>query len=103
MKGNMKKVYKHVNSKTKTRENIGPLLKGGGELVTKNMEKAKVSNATFALDLTIKTSLQEPPGPGDERKVCSKDNLPLVDEDELREYLNQLEISESTGPDRLHP
>lgn len=46
-KGNMKGVYKYVNSKRKTRENTRPLLKGAGKLVTKNTEKAKVFNATF--------------------------------------------------------
>ncbi|PKU33022.1 rna-directed dna polymerase from mobile element jockey-like [Limosa lapponica baueri] len=41
VKGNKKGFYKYINSKRKTRENVGQLLNGAGELVTRDMEKVK--------------------------------------------------------------
>ncbi|GAB0204020.1 mitochondrial enolase superfamily member 1 [Grus japonensis] len=41
VKDNEKGFYKYINSKRKTRENMGQLLNGAGELVTRDMEKAK--------------------------------------------------------------
>jgi len=37
--------------------------------------------------------------PGDEGKFWSKEDLPLVEEDEIREYLSKLVIHKSMGPD----
>jgi len=44
MKGNRKGLYKYINSKRKTRENMNLQLNGTGELVTKGRQKAKVLN-----------------------------------------------------------
>lgn len=46
--------YKYISYKRKTRENVELLLNGAGNLVVKDMEKAKVLNATFGLVLTLK-------------------------------------------------
>ena len=35
-------------------------------------------------------------------KGQSKENLPLVEEDQVREYLSKLDIRKSMGPDRVH-
>lgn len=40
-------------------ENVGLLLRGAGDLVTKDMEKAEVINSFFALVFTGKTSCQQ--------------------------------------------
>jgi len=36
-------------------------------------------------------------------KVQSEEDLPLVEEDQVREYLSDLDICKSMGPDRMHP
>lgn len=58
-KDNKKGFYKYLNSKRKTRENVGPLLNRAGKLMTKNMEQAKVWNAFFASVFASKTAFQE--------------------------------------------
>lgn len=40
-----KRFYKYINSKRKTKENMGPLLNGAGALVTKDTEEPEVLNA----------------------------------------------------------
>ena len=48
--------YEVVSDKSKTRENVGPLWKKTGDLVTQGMEKAEVLNAFFASVFTNKCS-----------------------------------------------
>ena len=50
---------KYVNSKRKTRENVGPLLNEVGALVTGDTEKAEILNASVASVFIAKTSPQE--------------------------------------------
>lgn len=45
MKGN-KSFYKHISSKSKTRDNAHQLLSGAADLVSKDMEEAKELNAS---------------------------------------------------------
>lgn len=45
--GNKKRFCKYTSSRKKTHENVGSLLSGAGDLVTRNMEKAQVLNAFF--------------------------------------------------------
>ncbi|KAJ7424018.1 rna-directed dna polymerase from mobile element jockey-like [Pitangus sulphuratus] len=78
--------YKYIGDKRKTRESVGPLLNGTGTLVTQDMEKAEVLNAAFASVFTSKTSLQEFQVPEIRRKVWSKEELPLVEKDQVKEY-----------------
>ena len=59
IKDNKKGFLKYVNSKKKTRKNVGPLLNKRGVLVTGDAEKAEVLNAFFASVCTAKTSPQE--------------------------------------------
>ncbi|GAB0182661.1 hypothetical protein GRJ2_000731400 [Grus japonensis] len=56
IKGNKKSFYRYVSDKRKTRENVGPLQKEMGDLVTQDMEKAEVLNDFFALVFTSKCS-----------------------------------------------
>lgn len=58
VKGSKNGFYKYISSKRKVRENVSLLLNGAGDLVTKDMEKAKVFNAFFTSVFTGKTGLQ---------------------------------------------
>ncbi|GAB0187326.1 hypothetical protein GRJ2_001197900 [Grus japonensis] len=55
-KGNKKSFYRYINDKRKTRENVGPLWKETGNLVTRDMEKAEVFNDFFVSVFTSKCS-----------------------------------------------
>ena len=65
VKGNKKGFCKYLSDKWKIRENVDPLLSESGDLVTQDMEKAEVPNATFA----SKISLQESQAPETKGKV----------------------------------
>ncbi|KAK4821892.1 hypothetical protein QYF61_004408 [Mycteria americana] len=56
VKGNKKSFYRYVGDKRKTRENVGPLQKETGDLVTQDMEQAEVLNDFFASVFTGKCS-----------------------------------------------
>ncbi|KAK4806752.1 hypothetical protein QYF61_005548 [Mycteria americana] len=56
------------------------------------MEKAEVLNAFFTLVFTSKTSLQESQVPETRGKGWSKEDVPLVEEAQVREYLSKLDI-----------
>ncbi|GAB0209154.1 hypothetical protein GRJ2_003381100 [Grus japonensis] len=56
VKDNKKSFYRYVSDKRRTRENVGPLRNDTADLVTKDMEKAKVLNNFFASVFTGKRS-----------------------------------------------
>lgn len=58
VKGSKNGFCKYINSKRKVKENVSLLLNGARDLVTKDMEKAKVFNAFFTSVFTGKTGLQ---------------------------------------------
>lgn len=72
------------------------------ELVTKDMQKAEVLNAFFSLVFTVKTGFQESQVPVTSGKVQSKEDLPLVEEDQVREQLNKMDIHKAMGPSGIH-
>ncbi|KAK4815576.1 LOW QUALITY PROTEIN: hypothetical protein QYF61_004093 [Mycteria americana] len=102
-KGNKKGFPKSISGKEKTRENVGPLLHEAGDLLTQHMEKAEVLNAFFVLVFTSKTSCEKCQVPGTRGKVWSKEDAPLVEEGWLRDYLSNLDIPKSMGPEGMHP
>ena len=59
VKDNKKGFFKHISSKRKTRDNVGPLLNEVGVLVTEDTEKAELLNAFFASVFTTKADPQE--------------------------------------------
>ena len=85
--GSKKGFCRHINSKRKTREKVGSVLNGVGDLVATNIEKAGVLNAFFTLVFTGKTTLQESQVPENSGKVWSKEDLPSVRTIKLRNTL----------------
>ena len=85
VKGNKKGFYKYISSKRKARKNVVPLLNWHGDLVTKTMVQAEIFSAFFASIFTGKTILQESQVPDTMEKVWSKQDVPLVEEDQVRE------------------
>jgi len=56
VKGNKKAFYRYVRNRRQTRENVGPLQKEAGEMVTQDVEKAEVLNDFFASVFNSKCS-----------------------------------------------
>lgn len=60
-------------------------------VVTQDAEKVEVLD-DVATVFTSKSVLQKPQVQTSKRKVWSKDDVPLVEEDQVREYLRKLHI-----------
>ncbi|GAB0183232.1 mitochondrial enolase superfamily member 1 [Grus japonensis] len=72
-----------------------------GELVTQDMEKAEVLNDFFVSVFTGK-SLSHTAQVAEGRDWENAEP-PTVGEDQVREYLRNLKVQKSMGPDQLHP
>lgn len=71
---------------------LGSSLSGAGDQVTKGTEKSLFLIAFCVWVLSGKICLQESWAP---EKVWNKDELPLVEEDQIREHLNRPDIQRS--------
>ncbi|GAB0183275.1 hypothetical protein GRJ2_000792800 [Grus japonensis] len=103
VKDNKKGFCKYIGDKRKTMENVGPLLNKTEDLLIQDMEKVEVLNATFTSVFTSKSGLQKSQVPETKGKVWSKDDVPLVEDDQVREYLCKLRIRKSMDPDGMPP
>ena len=95
VKDNKKSFFKYIISKWKTRDNVGPLQNEVGVPETEDAEKAELLNAFFASLFSAKASPQE--------SQALEDDLPLVEEDCVRDHLSNLDTHKSMGPDEMHP
>jgi len=95
--------FNYIHSKRMTRDNVGLLLNEVGALVTEDTEKAELLNASFASAFSVKASPQESHSLEVREEACRKDNLPLVEEDLVRDDLSKPDIHRLMGPDGMHP
>ncbi|KAK4807026.1 hypothetical protein QYF61_000355 [Mycteria americana] len=102
VKGN-KKSYRYIRDKRKTRENVGPLQKEMGDLVTQDMEKAEVLNDFFASFFTGKFSSHTAQVVEGKGRDWENEEPPTVGEDQVRDHLRNLKVHESMGSDEMHP
>ncbi|PKU35565.1 rna-directed dna polymerase from mobile element jockey-like [Limosa lapponica baueri] len=65
--------------------------------------KAELLNAAFASVFTAQATPHELWTLEESEKVWTKEDLPLVEEDQVREQLRRLDIHKSMGPDGIHP
>ncbi|CAM5122712.1 unnamed protein product [Eretmochelys imbricata] len=100
VKSNKKGFFRYVGNKKKAQESVGPLLNEGGNLVTEDVEKAKVLNAFFASVFTNKVSSQTA---ALGITAWGVDGQPSVEKEVVRDYLEKLDVHKSMVPDELHP
>ncbi|GAB0204921.1 mitochondrial enolase superfamily member 1 [Grus japonensis] len=101
IKDNKKSFYRYVSDERKTRENVGPLQNEMGDLDTSDIEKAEVLNDFFASVFTGKCSshtIQVTEGKGRDWE----NEEPPTAEGQVREYLRNLKVHKSMGPDEMH-
>ncbi|PKU44861.1 rna-directed dna polymerase from mobile element jockey-like [Limosa lapponica baueri] len=72
-------------------------------MVTEDTGKVELLNAFFASLFTAQATPQEPWTLEESEEVWTKEDLPLVEEDQVRDQLRRLDIHKSMGPDRIHP
>ncbi|KAK4811193.1 hypothetical protein QYF61_019824 [Mycteria americana] len=96
--GNKKGFLKYVNSKTRSKENIGPILVEDG--TKKKQRHSMLFFASFFNNTdrpwTARSSELED-------HDCGNSDFPLVDAEIVRDQLYQLNIHKPMGPDGIHP
>lgn len=71
-------------------EKADPLLNGLGGLLSKDTEKDEMLKSSLLMVFSGSTHLQKSEASETSGKVWSKKDLPFMDEDLVREYLNKL-------------
>ncbi|GAB0202616.1 mitochondrial enolase superfamily member 1 [Grus japonensis] len=85
------------------RENVDPFWNETGDLVTQDMEKAEVLNDFFASVSTGKCSSHTAQVTEGKGRDWENEGPPTVGEDQVREYLRNLKVHKTMGPDEMHP
>ncbi|PKU40746.1 rna-directed dna polymerase from mobile element jockey-like [Limosa lapponica baueri] len=94
--------FNYIGGKRKMRENVSPLLNETGTTVTEDAEKAELLNAFFASVFTAQASPQEAQNLEESEKHWTKEAFPLVEEDQVKEQISELDTHKSMGPDGMY-
>lgn len=86
----------------KAMENVDLLLNKTAALCWKT-QKTRGGQVFLTLVFTGENSLQESQAPEISGKIYHKEDLPLEDENQIRELLNKLDKHNSTAPNGIHP
>ena len=103
VKSKKKSFYKYVSGKRKIWENVGPLQKETGDLVSWDMEKAEVLNDFSASVFTSKCSSHTAQVAEGKSRDWENEEPPTVGEDQVHDHLRNLKVHKAMGPDEMHP
>ncbi|PKU42895.1 rna-directed dna polymerase from mobile element jockey- hypothetical protein [Limosa lapponica baueri] len=103
IKVNRKGFVTYIRGKRKTREIVGLLLNERGAMLRQDAEKVELLNVFFASVFIAQASPKESHTLEVTEKVRTKEDFPLVEEDQVRGQLCKLDIPKSVGPDGMHP
>ncbi|KAK4810673.1 hypothetical protein QYF61_007473 [Mycteria americana] len=103
VKDNKKHFFKYISSKRRAKENLQPLVDGGGNTVTKNEEMTEVLNAFFAsvFNSRANCSLGTQP-PELEDRDGDQNGAPIIQGEMVSDLLHHLDTHKSMGPDEIH-
>ncbi|KAF1512578.1 hypothetical protein FQV20_0000633, partial [Eudyptula albosignata] len=102
VKDNKKSFYKDINDK-RAKETLHPLLDAGGNVVTKDEEKAEVLNAFFASVFNSRTGYPQGTQPPELEDRDEQGEPPIIQEEAVNVLLRHLDAHKSMGPDGIHP
>ncbi|KAK4832341.1 hypothetical protein QYF61_021870 [Mycteria americana] len=101
---NKKYFFKYISSKRRGKENLQPLVDGGGNTVTKDEEKAEVLNASFASVFNSRANCSLGTQPLElEDRDGDQNEAPIIQGEMVSDLLQHLDTHKSMGPDEIHP
>ncbi|KAK4832198.1 hypothetical protein QYF61_021031 [Mycteria americana] len=104
VKDNKKHFFKCISSKRRAKENLQPLVDGGGNTVTKDEEKAEVLNAFFASVFNSRANCPLGTQPLElEDRDRDQNGAPIIQGEMVSDLLHHLNTHKSMGPDEIHP
>jgi len=103
VKGNKKIFYRYVSDERKARENVGPLWKEMGDVITQERDKAEVMNNFVASVFTGKCSSHTTQVAEGKGRDWENEEPPTVGEDQVQDHLRNLKVYKPMGPDDVHP
>ncbi|KAK4820687.1 hypothetical protein QYF61_003607 [Mycteria americana] len=104
VKDNKKHFFKYISSKRRAKENLQPLVDGGGNTVTKDEGKAEVLNAFFASVFNSRANCSLGTQPLElEDRDRDQNGAPIIQGEKVSDLLHHLDTHKSMGPDEIHP
>ncbi|KAK4811106.1 hypothetical protein QYF61_016392 [Mycteria americana] len=92
VKDNKKHFFKYISSQRRAKENLQPLVDGGGNTVTKDEEKAE---GQLFSGYPAPQELEDRDG--------DQNGAPIIQGEMVSDLLHHLDIPKSMGPDEIHP